>query len=189
MNRSESKFNNTAKKMHNALIKLLEKKSFKDISIVEICKAAGVNRSTFYDHYTNTHDLIKETHTNLIEEFFNSFTNSFEDVHTLAPRDLIFISPKYLIPFLQFVKQNKLIFKVYMNNLQTFESNKIYILLMEKVFLPIYKKNGITDKVAIDYIINFYLQGIFAIVMKWLNNNCLEDENYIVQIITTCIKP
>jgi hypothetical protein len=51
MNKSESKYFNTATKMDLALISLLKKKPFEYITVTEICKAAGVNRSTFYLHY------------------------------------------------------------------------------------------------------------------------------------------
>ena len=53
MNRSESKYFNTAIKMDLALISLLGKKSIEYISVSEICTLAGVNRSTFYLHYEN----------------------------------------------------------------------------------------------------------------------------------------
>ena len=51
MNKSESKYFNTATKMDLALISLLKKKSFDYITVSEICETAGVNRSTFYLHY------------------------------------------------------------------------------------------------------------------------------------------
>ena len=44
MNKSESKYFNTAAKMDEALIALLEKKDFEYISVKEICEAADVNR-------------------------------------------------------------------------------------------------------------------------------------------------
>lgn len=50
MNKNESKYFNTAVKMDEALIALLEKKEFSYITVKEICEAAGVNRSTFYLH-------------------------------------------------------------------------------------------------------------------------------------------
>ena len=56
MNKSESKYFNTAKNMDKALISLLEEKSFEYITVSEICKRAEVNRSTFYLHYENTVD-------------------------------------------------------------------------------------------------------------------------------------
>lgn len=52
MDRFESKYFNTAYLMQQALINLLNKKEYEYISIKEICSQAGVNRSTFYLHYT-----------------------------------------------------------------------------------------------------------------------------------------
>lgn len=49
MNKSERKYFNTAKKMDIAFLELLEQKDFEYITVKEICKRAGVNRSTFYD--------------------------------------------------------------------------------------------------------------------------------------------
>ena len=60
MNKSESKYFNTAKKMDKALISLLEEKSFEYITVSEICKRAEVNRSTFYLHYETMDDLLSE---------------------------------------------------------------------------------------------------------------------------------
>ena len=54
MNKSESKYFNTALLMDEALLLILEKKEFEFISVKEICDKAGVNRSTFYLHYENT---------------------------------------------------------------------------------------------------------------------------------------
>ena len=58
MNKNESKYFNTAIKMDEALITLLEKKDFAYVTIKEICKVAEVNRSTFYLHYENTSELL-----------------------------------------------------------------------------------------------------------------------------------
>ena len=60
MNKNESKYFNTALKMNDALISLLASKDFEYITIKDICEKAGVNRSTFYLHYSNTSDLLEE---------------------------------------------------------------------------------------------------------------------------------
>jgi AcrR family transcriptional regulator len=57
--KSESKYFNTALLMDEALLILLERKDFAFISVKEICDKAGVNRSTFYLHYENMDDLMK----------------------------------------------------------------------------------------------------------------------------------
>ena len=58
MNRSESKYFNTALLMDQALVELLKEKDFKYISVKEICAKAGVNRTTFYLHYETIADLL-----------------------------------------------------------------------------------------------------------------------------------
>ena len=74
MNKNESKYFNTAVRMDKALIELLEKKDFEYITIKEICQAAGVNRSTFYLHYENTADLLKETTGYITDSFLSYFS-------------------------------------------------------------------------------------------------------------------
>ena len=59
LNKNESKYFNTAVKMNMALIEILKTKPFEFITVSEICKKAGVNRSTFYLHYENTKDLLE----------------------------------------------------------------------------------------------------------------------------------
>ena len=60
LNKSESKYYNTASLMDEALILLLEKKEYSFITVKEICEKAGVNRSTFYLHYETIDDLLSE---------------------------------------------------------------------------------------------------------------------------------
>ena len=48
MNKSESKYFNTAIKFNKALLSLIENKSLEYITIKEICEKSEVNRSTFY---------------------------------------------------------------------------------------------------------------------------------------------
>ena len=69
MNKAESKYFNTAKKMNLALISLLKKKPFEYITISELCEKAEVNRSTFYLHYENTYDLLGETTQHILDVF------------------------------------------------------------------------------------------------------------------------
>ena len=71
VNKLESKYFNTAAKMNLALISLLKKKSLEYITVSEICKAAGVNRSTFYLHYETIGDLLNETTRYLLNDFLS----------------------------------------------------------------------------------------------------------------------
>ena len=72
MNKSESKYFNTALLMDEALLFLLEKKDFEFISVKEICDKAGVSRSTFYLHYENMNDLLVEALSLINKRFYDS---------------------------------------------------------------------------------------------------------------------
>jgi len=44
----------------SSLSVLLKKKTFDKITITDICKQAKINRSTFYEHYNEKEDLLKD---------------------------------------------------------------------------------------------------------------------------------
>lgn len=75
MNKSESKYFNTARKIDDAFLEILEKKDLEYITVKEICKKANVNRSTFYLHYETIYDLLNESADYVLEMFFEYFKN------------------------------------------------------------------------------------------------------------------
>ena len=96
MNKSESKYFNTAIKMDKAFLEILEEKDFDYITVKEICKKAGVNRSTFYLHYETIGDLLEESVQYIIDKFLGYFPKESEsiakNIHCLlytspSPRD------------------------------------------------------------------------------------------------------
>ena len=148
MNKSESKFHNAAVKMQNALVALLEKQEFEEISIMQICEKAGVNRSTFYAHYDNTYDLLKEAQEEMIGHFMSEtdFNFDIKDMSKMDADDLNFITPQFVIPYLNYIKKHKRLFKIYSKHAVRFEVNDMDKLLLENICVPIYQKHGIHDK-------------------------------------------
>lgn len=193
MNRSESKFNNSAKKMQSSLVSLLENKEFADISIMDICQTAGVNRSTFYAHYDNTFDLLKEAHQAMISNFFDECTFDspvdLSDMRKVSAEDLNFVTPKYLLPYLQYIKRHKRLFRIYTENAHAFDVNNMDDYMIETLFVPIMAKFGITDKKLILYMQKFFLKGIDAIINEWVRNDCEDDIRFVCEIITFCVRP
>lgn len=190
MNKSEAKFRNTAVKMDDALVALLEQKEFNDISIIDICQKAGVNRSTFYAHYDNMYDLLDETQERAVSEFFTSFGASVDatDFSKMSADELIFISPQYLVPYLTFVKKNRRLYKVY-NNSNAFPIGEMDKRLIENIFVPIYAKNGVTDKRIVEYMSHYFISGITAITMEWVKHDCEDDILFVCEVICICVRP
>ena len=107
MNRNESKYFRTAQKMDDALIALLEQKDFEFITVKEICEKAGVNRSTFYLHYENVGDLLSEATEMINRRFRDGYKKQLIDIRIDSADDAFLITPEYIEPYLNFVKENK----------------------------------------------------------------------------------
>lgn len=189
MNKSEAKFHNAAMKMHKSLFELLDEKDFAEINVKEICEKAKVNRSTFYAHYNNTRDLLLETKENFVKDFFSKFELKKETINELSPEDSNFITDKYLQPYLQFIKENKKFYKIFMQNLHVLEPDDVMTLLMDYVFIPILKKHNMNDENIIAYLARYYLTGITSIIGLWLGKDCIDDINLIIEIIIMCVRP
>lgn len=72
----------TKRLLKESLLSLLKEKRIEKISISELCKEAGINRSTFYKHYDTQYDLLYELETDLAEDlhkYINKNKNKFKE--------------------------------------------------------------------------------------------------------------
>lgn len=190
MNKSESKYFNTAKKMNLALISLLKNKPFEYITISELCVKAGVNRSTFYLHYENTYDLLDETTQYILDGFLSYFTTDTKSIaFNLANSnldELNFINSKYLTPYLIYIMDNKEIFSTALSHIKSFNFDRVYERMFEHVFNPILDRFHYSEEDR-KYVMMYYLNGINAISFEWVKDDCKKSIEEISKIINTCI--
>ena len=190
MNKNESKYFNTAIRMDEALITLLEKKDFEYITIKEICDTAGVNRSTFYLHYENTSDLLKETTRYIIDKHLAYYETDQKRIslqfETCKHEELLFITNEYLVPYLTFIKDNQRLFKVSIKQFNSLNMDEVYGRMFKHVFNPILERFNVSEKERA-YVMKLYLTGVFAIVMEWLEKNCSDDMATVIKVITDCV--
>ena len=190
MNKSESKYFNTATKIDLALISLLKKKPFEYITVSEICQTAGVNRSTFYLHYETVGDLLCETARYLIDDFLSYFSNDLKSISfELADCELdqlIFIRNKYLTPYLTYIKEHKEVFSTMLSHVHTLGFMDVYKKMFENIFNPILDRfhYPIEDR---KYVMMYYLNGINALVLEWLKDDCTKTIDEVSEIISICI--
>ena len=188
MNKSESKYFNTAVKMDKALVALLEQKEFAYITVSEICKMAGVNRSTFYLHYETMGDLLEETTQYILGDFQSHFPKTELATHLQGGElaELNFVRGQYLHPYLSYIRENRRVFSTAVRNLGTLGMDRAFHNLYQQVFDPILSRFAYPEPHR-PYVMRFYLTGITAVVNLWLQNDCRESEEEIVAVIQECI--
>lgn len=192
MNKSESKYFNTAIKMDISFLELLEEKDFEYITVKEICKKAGVNRSTFYLHYETVADLLSES-VEYINKLFLDYMkiNSIDfasKLHDCPPEELNLITPQYLTPYLSYIKEHKSIFRTTVKNAGVLNLDKSYSAMFKYIITPIMDRFKIPQERR-NYIMSFYISGLMAIISEWLKDDCKDSIEEVIKIIEDCVLP
>ena len=192
MTKSESKYFNTALRMDEALIALLEEKDLGYITVKEICRQAGVNRSTFYPHYETIADPVDEALEMINRRFLSYFPQQEEDVlGNLGSRnryELVLVTREYLLPYLRFIRDNKKVYRAAFRNPGSMGANARYRELKQRILGPILERFEI-PAARRPYYIAYFIEGIAAIVKEWLRQDCEDEVEMIADIIQTCVRP
>ena len=183
MNRAESKYFHTACLMDEALLALLEKKDYDYITVKEICEKAGVNRSTFYLHYETVDDLLQES----LAHIFSKFTGKYGSGALPSIRDgpldeLFLITPAYLVPYLEFLSENKRVFMTAVEKPAVFGVTDYFDEMYAKVFGPILERFHVDDCER-KYVLAYHLSGMHAVMIQWVRGGCREDISYIAGLL------
>ncbi len=191
MTKAESRYFNTARRMNEAFLLLLDEKDYEYISIIDICHKAGVNRSTFYLHYENISDLVEETGENLLKEFLSYYPDRasngvFKDIASGDKEKLTFLTPEYLLPYLKYIQNNRKIFTVVLNEGRALRHNEAFNDLFKYILSPACALFDIPEEERRYYVL-FFIDGIMGIVKEWLKNDCREPAETIVDIIIKCV--
>ena len=192
MNKSESKYFNTALRMDEALLALLEEKALEYITGKEICHQAGVNRSTFYLHYETIADLVNETLEMINQRFLSYFPQQEEEVlgnmGSRERKELVLVTREYLLPYLHFIRDNKKVYRAAFRNPGSMQAYARYGELKQHILGPILERFEIPAAHR-PYYIAYYVEGIAAIIKEWLRQDCGDEVEMITDIIESCARP
>lgn len=88
----------TKMEIKNAMLTLLGKKDYADITVAELCREAELNRGTFYLHYNNTAQIIDE----LFDDAIGNMHSVLVQLGSSAAAD-----EKCAYPLCRFLRENK----------------------------------------------------------------------------------
>jgi len=154
--------------LKNSLVKLMAGTSISKISVKMLCEYADINRSTFYAHYTDQYDLLKQLEQEVIAELKKYITKdafSKKSAQTIQSMNKI----------LDYISKNADIFKVLLseNGNSTFHK-EFMILAQEEILTDILSKPGVDERTS-EYLQCFAVTGALSIVQKWLQDGTIES--------------
>ncbi len=90
------------------------------------------------------------------------------------------------MPYLTFIKDNQRLFKVSIKQFNSLNMGDVYVRMFEHIFNPILERFHVPEKER-SYMMKFYLTGVYAIVMEWLEKNCSDDMEMVIKVIIDCV--
>ncbi len=162
--------------LRQALLTLLEKQELSEITAAQLCREAGINRSTFYAHYENMWDVLAE----LEEEMDNALLAQFRWVRDtqsamLDKRSFLIITEQ--------IASYPAFFRARLNNPSVRDGRfKIGMdWLMDQVIFPYAK--SLNDTPLLPYFMAFGRAGMFEVLGLWIDGNCKESAEDIATVL------
>lgn len=143
-----------------ALLILMDKKEFKNITVKEIAAKAGVDRKTFYRHFETKEDILRF----YTDRACQDYIAELESQHTLTTftisKAYFSMCQKYISFFRKLEKNNLLIFL-----LQAFDE---YLPIIHKFF----DSDDTTNNIIYysEYALSYYTGGFWNISTKWIRD-------------------
>jgi len=153
-----------------ALMQLMEKKKFDDITITEITNRAGVSRMSYYRNYVEKKEIILS----YMDELFETY---WENIHS-KPQDDFQSACLY---FNYFRENKKLLFHILESGLTQFILEK-HNLYLQTIFKDLY--NQVTlESTKEKYVIDFLSGGLFKTLISWAEGGMQESNEYMAKIV------
>jgi len=151
----------TKRLVQEALIEMLQEKSIGEIYIRDLCLKAGINRTTFYNHYGSQHDVMKEL-TDTFLENINDFLSRKVDAENNS-------SAQKLTSVFRYMEDHILLSRTMLNNITDPDfSRKLLSLPSIQKFLDNFPEdmNPNLKELASSYILN----GSYCLMKEWINS-------------------
>jgi AcrR family transcriptional regulator len=154
--------------LKKSLVELMEENSISKISVKMLCEAADINRSTFYAHYRNQYDLLKQLEQEMITELKKHITKDAFSRQTAQ-------TVQSMSQIMGYISKNANIFKILLSENGNYTFHKeIMILAQEKMISDILNSPGIDARTS-EYLQCFAVTGALSIIQKWLQDGMVES--------------
>ena len=167
----------TKRLIREAMLTMLKTRSIQDITVRELCDAAGVNRTTFYNHYDGVYEVLGE----IEENFLLQLTD--EGGFTHGQLDL----PQHIERLCEKLRQNKDTALLLLTN--NADPNFSAKLMKLQACGPVWSETASSYSPAeYELLSQFISGGAYAMVCHWLESGCSQTPKQVAALMTKVIQ-
>jgi len=165
MEKENRKIRYTKMVIRDSLMELMKNKPILNISVKEICDLADISRSTFYDHYKDHFDLLKQIEDETLI-YFENLLNKYKDKQ--AKKDVV----QMVEEMLTYIANNGDTIQVLLSEYGdiSFQKKLLYHFVMHNQIIKYFAKKPQNDE-TISYYSVFLVHGAIGLIQHWLKNN------------------
>ena len=164
---------NTKKKLTNTLLLLINEKKIKDITVLELCQKAKINRTTFYKYYKDVYDLIFKIEESLLTDL-EKYINDIKRNYLIT----------YTSKIIETIANHKEIYtRILSENGDHTFLRRILSLVYDQSIIEWEKLLKKATRSDLEKIYNFIVDGTIGIVEAWIKSNCQEEPNNVAIFI------
>ena len=166
--------------IRETLVPLMKEYPVSRISIKMLCERAGINRSTFYAHYTDVYDLLKQIQQEIIDELSSHISESaFAEQNNLTSQALEQI--------FSYAQANSELFEVLLSENGDFAfQREIMRLSQYKTIEALQYMKQLGQNVS-EYLQYFVVNGALSVIQKWLANGMKESAAEMAEFCSTLL--
>ena len=158
--------------LKDSLVRLLHEKSIHTISVREICEGAEINRTTFYKYYGSQYDLLEGIESELLAKIDDYLGPSSGDKDLNRLRKVL----SYAVNNLELCR---LLFN---NNVDPDFPGRLITLPQVQELLSQVLNEGYGGD-GLKYISCFIVNGGFAVIREWINQENPEPPEAVAQLL------
>ncbi len=167
----------TKKIIEDAFLDLLREKSFTQITVTELVKKAGINRTTFYKHYLDVPDLLGK-----IEDQLLVGLKTLVSERWAATEDPELVAAEVL----RLIRDDRERYACLGSHNGDAELNSKLFRMIYEVFYPVLAERHPSLSESKQQMLYFYLsQGSGGILLWWIQNGMREPPEEIADYIMT----
>lgn len=163
--------------LKQTLIRLLEEKPITKISIKEICEAADVNRSTFYTHYRDQYDLLKQLEQEVLSEI-NDYLAGY-NFKAYEPESFQLMNRIF-----EYVVANAPLCRVLLGENGDLSLQREIMMIIQRQSMKELQGKMTLDPEMAEYLFLFAINGGIGMVQKWLQSGMKKNAREMAELMT-----